>query len=247
MKKLATIALSALCVLGLASLGFAQQVPQLNEVVMNDVSIDDSEFVEICGEPNADLSAFTVIVIEGEGTGMGLIDRAFGLTGLIGASGFYTLGDAAVTCADQTKTSTIENGGETILLVRDFTGAVGQDIDADDDGVADGPFPGMIVDGVGFAKPSSGDATYYGVPTLGPDTGDDGMQDFDVAGAARCEDCTGGWGMICLAGTEGAAVCDTNSPFNPYNVTNATPCGANACPPISVESTSWGLIKGSYR
>jgi len=247
MKKFVTIVLTAAGVLGLASIGFAQSMPTINEVVVNDVSTDDMEFVEICWEPDQDLSAFTIVVIEGEGSGKGLIDRAFGLTGLVGPSGLYVLGDAAVTCADQTKTDTIENGGETILLVRNFTGAVGQDIDADDDGVADGGI-GMIVDGIGFALPSAGDATYYGVPTLGPDTGNDGTSNFDVAGAARCGDCDGDWGMICLDGTEvGDPDCDINNAFNPYVVTHATPCEANACGTISVEETSWGTIKAGYR
>ena len=104
-----------------------------------------------------------------------------------------------------------------------------------------------VVDGIGFAKPSAGDATYYGVPTLGPDTGDAGGSDFDVAGAARCSDCDGDWGMICLNGTEGDPVCDTSNPFNNYIVEAASPCGGNLCSPISVEDASWGAVKSLYR
>ena len=244
MKKVATTLLTAACVLGLASLGFAQ-APTLNEIVMNDVSTDDVEFIEICGEPGTDLTAFTVVVIEGEGSSQGIIDRAFTMGGIIGPSGFYTLSDAH-TCADGPLGNSIENGGNTFLLVRDFTGAVGQDIDANDDCIADGPI-GLIVDGIGVGKPSSGDCTYYGVQQLGPDTGDDGTNDYDVAGLARCQDCDGDWGMICLAGTEGDPVCDTNNAFNPYVVTNATPCGPNACAPVSVDDASWGKVKAGYR
>ncbi len=244
MKKVATTLLSAACGLGLASPGFAVSI---NEVVMNDVSTDDREFMEICGNPGQSLTPYTVVVIEGEGSGKGLIDVAIGLTGVVGGNGLYTLGDALVTCANQTMAAgTFENGGQTMLLVLGFTGSVGQDIDANDDCVADGPI-GTIVDGIGFALPSSGDCTYYGVPALGPDTGTDGTANFDVAGAARCGDCSGPWGMICLDGTEGSPICDTNNPFTPYNVTHATPCEVNACPPISVEQTTWGQIKGGYR
>jgi hypothetical protein len=244
MKKVATILLSAACGLGLASPGFAVA---LNEVVVNDVSTDDQEFVEICGTPGTSLTAYTLVVIEGEGAPAGTIDVAIGLTGVIGASGLYTVGDPLVSCANQTMAvSTLENGGETILLVLGFTGSVGMDIDAGNDGVADGPI-GTIVDGLGLALPSSGDLTYYGVPVLGPDMGADGTANFDVAAAGRCGDCTGGWTIICLDGTEGAAVCAPN-PLNPqYIITHATPCAVNACPPISVEQTSWGLIKGEYR
>jgi hypothetical protein len=244
MKKVATTLLSAACGLGLASPGFAVS---LNEIVMNDVSTDDREFVEICGTPGQSLTGYTLVVIEGEGASSGLIDVAIGLTGVVAANGLYTVGDPLVTCANQTMAvSTLENGGETILLVLGFTGAVGQDIDAGNDGVADGPI-GTIVDGIGFGLATSGDLTYYGVPVLGPDMGTDGTANFDVAAAGRCGDCSGGWTIICLEGTEGAPVCAPN-PQNPqYLITHATPCEVNACPPISVEQTSWGLIKGGYR
>jgi hypothetical protein len=244
MKNVATTLLSAACVLGLPSPGLAVS---LNEVVVNDVSTDDREYVEICGTPGESLTAYRLVVIEGEGTGKGVIDVAIALTGVVPANGLYVVGDAGVTCANQTMAaSTLENGGETILLVLGFTGSVGMDVDANDDCVAEGSI-GTIVDGIGFAVPSSGDCTYYGVPVLGPDKGSDGLQNFDVAAAGRCGDCTGGWSMICLDGTEGAPVCAPN-PANPdYIITHATPCAVNACPPISVEETSWGLIKGAYR
>ena len=244
MKKVATTLLSAACSLGLASPGFAVS---LNEVVVNDVSTDDREYVEICGTPGQSLTAYTLVVIEGEGSGKGLIDVAIALTGVVGANGLYVVGDAAVACANQTMAaSTLENGGETILLVLGFSGSIGMDVDANDDCVAEGSI-GTIVDGIGLALPSSGDCTYYGVPALGPDMGTDGTANFDVAAAGRCGDCSGPWTIICLEGTEGAPVCAPN-PSNPqYIITHATPCEVNACPPISVEQTTWGQIKGGYR
>ena len=142
--------------------------------------------------------------------------------------------------------STLENGGETILLGLGFPGSIGVDIDANDDCVAEGSI-GTIVDGLGLALPSSGDCAYDGVPALGADVGTDGTANFDVAAAGRCGDCQGPWTIICLDGTEGAAVCAPN-PANPqYVITHATPCEVNACPPISVEQTTWGQIKGGYR
>lgn len=245
MKKVTLCLVAAAACLVFAGAAFAQT---LNEVVLNDSSTDDHEFVEICGDPGSDVTGLTVIVIEGEGTtSKGLIDRAFALSGVIGANGFFTLGDPAVN-PDQIKSDTIENGGGTILLVRDFTGSVGQDLDADDDCMEDGPFPGTILDGVGTARPSSGDCTYYGVPTLGPDTGTDGTADFDVAGVVRCADCDGDWGMICLDGTEPTgAGCDTDNAFNPYFVTFASPGSGNLCGPVSVDESTWGQIKGNYR
>ena len=244
MKKVTLSLVSAAACLAFTGVGFAQTI---NEVVLNDSSTDDHEFVEICGDPGMDVAGLTIVIIEGEGSGSGLIDRAWALVGTIGANGFFTIGDPAVN-PDQIKTETIENGGATILLVRDFTGNVGQDLDADGDCVEDVPFPGTIVDGVGTARPSSGDCTYYGVPTLGPDTGSSGTSDFDVAGVVRCADCDGDWGMICLDGTEPTGPgCDTDNAFNPYFVTYASPGSGNLCGPVSVDPSTWGQIKGDYR
>ncbi|MCA9753540.1 MAG: hypothetical protein KC591_15200, partial [Gemmatimonadetes bacterium] len=218
------------------------QAVSLNEVVANDTSSDDMEFVELCGTPGTDLSGYTLVVIEGEGTAMGTIDVAQALSGVIPADGFFVIGDAAVSPDLLMSANWIENGGETVLLVQNFTGSQGMDIDAENDCVADGPI-GTVVDAIGFARPSQGDCgSYYGALALGPDTGDSGTADFDVAGAARCTDCDGDWGMICLAGTEPATDpgCDTNNAFNPYVVSFASPGTQNLCGPVSVESSSWG-------
>ncbi len=249
MKTSITLLLAAICSLGLASLAVAQVAPHLNEVSRNDTSTDDYEFVEICADPGTDLSRFWIIEIEGDfGSATGTIDKAIQLTGMVGASGFYTVGQARVICADQVETLNIENGGVTILLVADFTGNVGDDIDANDDCMEDGPFPGTIVDGVGMGRPSQGDCfTYYGVPGLGPDTGPDGTADFDPAGVARCVDCDGGWGMICLAGTEGAGGCFLQNPQGIYNVDGDSPCAQNLCGAVPVENTTWGAIKSTYK
>jgi hypothetical protein len=245
-KKVATTLLSAACVLGLASLAFAGSVPTLNELVMNDNGADDMEFVEICWEANQDLSAFTFVQIESDAnsSSRGVILTAINTTGLVGPSGFYTLGD--VPCVDQAFSSgELQNGAGTFILCRNFTGADGQDLDADNDGVADGPFPGTIVDIIATGRVSQGDTPYYGA-TMISDTGLDGTDDFDPAGLARCQDCDGDWGVVCLAGSDtGVPTCDLNAPT--WNVTHATPCEANACGTISVDQTSWGKVKSNYR
>jgi hypothetical protein len=245
MKKVTSGLLVAAATLGLASMAFAQTAA-LNEIVANDAGADDHEYVEICAAPFQDLTGLTVVVIEAEGSGKGIIDDAIPLTGSANAAGFYVVGGAAVSPDQILANGWIENGGETILLVQNFTGSEGQDIDADDDGNADGPI-GTILDGVGLNNPASGDAVYYGATPVGPDTGDDEMSSFDPAGVARCEDCTGGWGMICLnGGTEpGLGGCDTGN--SNYNVTEASPGSGNNCPTVSVDDSTWGQVKAQYR
>lgn len=238
--------LATLAVAAFATTAGAQSL-SLNEFVLNDSSTDDHEFVEICGPAGFDLTGYSIVLIEGEGSSTGLIDRNFALTGTIGASGFYTIGDAAVS-PDQVKGDTMENGGATILLVQGFSGSLGFDVDTDNDGNADGPFPGQIVDLIGTGRPSQGDAVYYGAQQLGPDTGNGGTSDFDVAGGARCGDCDGTWGFICLSGTEPTGTgCDVNNAFNPYNQEFATPGMGNGCGTVSVEASTWGQAKSSYR
>lgn len=241
MKKLTTLTSAVAAAFALSGAAYAVTI---NEVVANDVGADDYEFVELCG--TGSLDGLTLVIIEGEGTtAKGLIDVAIPLSGPI--SGYYVIGDAAVSPNLLQAAGWIENGGETVLLVSGFTGSIGTDIDANDDGIADVAI-GTIVDGVGFALPSSGDATYFGVPTLGPDTGDTGTSNFDVAGLVRCRDCDGAWGMICLNGTEPTgAGCDTSNPFNPYSVEYVSPGTANPCGTVAVDPETWGKMKSNYR
>ena len=241
MKNITTLASVAAATLALSGAAYAVTI---NEAVMNDIGADDFEFVELCGEGTLD--GLTLVVIEGEGTtAKGTIDQAIALSGPI--SGYYVIGDAAVSPDLLQAAGWIENGGETVLLVSGFSGSVGMDIDANDDGIADVSI-GTIVDGVGIALPSSSDVTYFGVPTLGPDTGDDGLQNFDVAGVVRCQDCDGAWGIICLNGTEPTGPgCDTANPFNPYSVQYASPGSANFCGTVAVEPDTWGKVKSNYR
>ena len=248
MKKVTTAILVAAATLSLASLAFAQN-PQLNEIVRNDVSTDDHEFVEICAAPGTDLTGYSIVEIEGDGSSnTGTIDRIHNMSGIVGPSGFFTVTrhPANITCADETWVggNDMENGGATFLLVLNMTGVVGQDIDANDDGVADGPI-GTVVDAVGMGRPSQGDLFgYYGAVQVGPDTGDDGTADFDPAAVARCEDCTGVWNMICLnGGTEPTAPgCDTN-----VYLSYASPCSGNLCGPVAVDEQSWGETKALYK
>jgi hypothetical protein len=137
----------------------------------------------------------------------------------------------------------IENGGNNILLVRDFTGNVGQDIDLDDDCIEDVGI-GTIVDGVGYGKPATDCITYYGIPGVGPDGS------YDPAGGARCDDCDvigGEWYMICLNGTEPPPTGIMCLEADGYYIGWATPGMTNDCSPVPTENNSWGSLKSLYR
>ncbi|MDA8020368.1 MAG: endonuclease [Thermoanaerobaculia bacterium] len=102
----------------------------LSEVVADHSGPDSEEFVEIFGEPQTDYSTLTILVVEGDvGEGPGDIENVFPC-GVTNVAGFWTTGPLTEEIEDLTDKS--------VLLVEGFSGAVGDDLDANDDGVIDG-------------------------------------------------------------------------------------------------------------
>ena len=124
--------------------------PIINEFVFNHVGTDTNEFVEILGDPNTNLSNYWLLQIEGDSPASGTIDRATQL-GTTDASGLWSTGFL---------NNAYENGTVTLLLVENFTGAVGNDIDVDNNGVADVLPWTSIVDTVAVTDGGAGDQTY---------------------------------------------------------------------------------------
>lgn len=148
-------------------------------VVFNEVMYDapstnpDKRFFEVKSttggaESLADLS---ILAIEGDGTTIrGRVDffTSFGNVST-GSNGLALLRDGATVLepAPDAATTVVvdpysynENSTVTYLLVSGFTGAVGTDIDSDDDGTADGTFPWTaVLDAVGF-RDTATDALY---------------------------------------------------------------------------------------
>ncbi len=124
--------------------------PLINEFVLNHVGTDTHEYVEIAGDPDTDYSAYTILQIEGDPTGTGLIDSAH-TVGVTNAEGYWVTGFLS---------NAFENGSITLLLVQDFSGAVGNDLDADDDGALDATPWAALVDDVAVSDGGAGDQTY---------------------------------------------------------------------------------------
>lgn len=153
--------------------------PVINEFVANHTGSDTNEFIEIKGDAGVDYSGYSILQIEGDGAGAGTIDSVTAV-GTTDANGYWT---------SAFLNSIIENGTLTLLLVRDFTGTVGMDIDTDNDGVADTTPWEAVFDAVAVSDGTAGDLTYtFGDgPTLG--IGYDG-QAFSPGGASRIPDGT---------------------------------------------------------
>lgn len=148
--------------------------PKINEFSASTAGTD-VEYVEIFGDSNTDYSAYTILEIEGDsGASAGTVDEVIPL-GTTDANGFGLINLAA---------NALENGTISLLLVKDFTGALNVDLDANNDGVFDTTPWSAIVDAVAVNDGDAGDLT-YGVPVLGVSY--DGLP-FAPGGASRIPD-----------------------------------------------------------
>jgi hypothetical protein len=148
--------------------------PKINEFSASTVGTD-VEYVEIFGAPNTDYSAYTVLEIEGDsGAATGTVDEVINI-GTTDANSLYLVNLPA---------NALENGTITLLLVKNFTGALNADLDTNNDGIFDTTPWDTIVDAVAVNDGGAGDLT-YGVPSLGVSY--DGLP-FAPGGASRIPD-----------------------------------------------------------
>lgn len=157
--------------------GGAEPTPLINEFSANTTGTD-VEYVEIFGEPGTDFSAYTLLEVEGDAPSIGLVDEVIAI-GTTDANGFYLASLAA---------NTLENGSVSLLLVSNFSGTLGLDLDVDDDGFLDdgNPLWDELIDSVAILDGGTGDAA-YGVPALA--SGFDGLTNTP-GGASRIPDGT---------------------------------------------------------
>lgn len=173
---------------GVPSVGHA--AVRINEVVVDHVGFDDHEYLEVNGDKDIDFSGTWLLVVDGDDQ-PGWIDAAFDL-GVMDAYGQWSTGFLV---------DSLDGGSFTVLLVTGFSGASGDDLDTDDDGVFDEtPWTGLVDDvavdaggGVVYSTTVVGDGFggLAGVPTglsrvpNGVDTdssGDWRRNDFDGYG-----------------------------------------------------------------
>ncbi|MEM7677807.1 MAG: hypothetical protein AAF449_17555, partial [Myxococcota bacterium] len=144
----------------------------INELRNGQPGPDNDEFFEIAGPANASLNGLAFLIISGE-FAPGSIDFALDLSGnTIRADGLFAFGASTLT------TGTLDITGDfrpfsspaTYMLVTNFTGREGDDLDIDNDGQLDAvPFDAVldsfsVVDGDGNA-----DRNYGTTAIIGPD------------------------------------------------------------------------------
>jgi len=201
----------------------------LNEIRIDQSGTDNDEYFELAGMPGESLDGLTYVVIGDGAGGSGVIETAVDLDGeVIGMSGYFlavesTWTGTCGTTQDLTTTLNFENSDNvTHLLVSNFSGAEGDDIDVDDDGTIDNPLWTAVVDCVAIIETvGSGDLTYCDT-TIGPDGS-------YVPGQVLI--CDNYW----IIG--GFNFCDYDTP----GLSNVDACV------VGVEETSFGTLKSLYR
>lgn len=146
----------------------------ISEFRIDQPSSDTDEYFEIAGEPGTSLDGIWFVSL-GDGTGgSGVVETAIDLTGgVIGSSGYFVVAEETFTLGtpDLLGNVNFENSDNlTFFLVRDFTGAAGDDLDATDDGILDEPLAWTeVLDDVAAVESFTSGELIYSSNTVGPD------------------------------------------------------------------------------
>lgn len=164
--------------------------------VFNEIRTDQSgtedpdEYVEIAGAAGLDLSGLSIIVIgDDAGNSSGVIEEVIDLNGSsIDDNGYFVISKPSFSLgtADLSRDLNFEEDDNvTFLLVEGFSGANGDDLDTNDDGMLDTTPWTRIVDLIAMIEqenPPASTEYHYGPPTVGPDG------EFSPAHVYRCSD-----------------------------------------------------------
>lgn len=135
--------------------------PHAEAVILNEIRTDQSgsdtnEYVELKGSAGESLNGISLITI-GDGTGgSGVIESVVSLSGRsIPSDGYFVIAESSFSLASRDLTTTLnfENSDNlTHLLVRNFSGFSGQDLDTNNDGRLDSQPWSSIIDAVAMAE-----------------------------------------------------------------------------------------------
>lgn len=167
-SRICGLVLTALCCL-------QTQAQVINEFVVSHSGSDDFEFFEVAGTADTDYSDLTLLYVEGDvADGVGTVNFAFNV-GTTDVNGIWWTGYLA-------NSQMPNDDNYSLLLVRNFTGAVSDDLDTNDDGTLDSTPWDTIVDDVAVRDRFATAAVFYSDILLTPEL--DGIT-FDWGGASR--------------------------------------------------------------
>ena len=149
----------------------------INEILASHTGADDTEFVELYGEPGTSLDGLSLIIVEGDAYAPGTIDRRIDFKPFqqIGPNGFFLVGNCkglannyGVIPDKSIFTNYIENSSLTAALVETVT-LTGDSVTGQE----------AVLDAVALRDGDADDLFFFDAPVLGPDG------DFFPAGARR--------------------------------------------------------------
>ena len=145
----------------------------IDEVRIDQPGTDNDEYFELAGDPGASLDGLTYLVIGDGSGGSGVIEAVIDLTSeTVDTDGFFVVAESSFNLgvADLVTDLNFENSDNvTHLLVRDFAGTNGQDLDTNDDGVLDVAPWSTIVDSVALIETVGSGDLVYSSTQVGPD------------------------------------------------------------------------------
>ena len=170
----------------------------INEIRIDQPGLDDDEYFELAGTPGTSLAGMWYVTIGDGAGGSGTVERAYDLSAFsIQPSGYFVMGHVTMTVgvADaplpNTSNAFENNDNQTHMLVTNFTGASGDDIDTNDDGVIDNVLWTTIIDDVTVQgnEDEQGDLTYSNNIVYAFGFG--ANNDANLGKVERCPDTTG--------------------------------------------------------
>lgn len=178
LRRLCRLNLPLLCLMLGLLLAAGARAQVINEYVGNHTGPDSYVYVEVFGAPSTDYSSLTLVQIEGDaGDDAGRVGSVYPV-GTTDGDGIWWTGYV---------TDEFDNQSYTILLVEGWSGTVGTDLDAGDDGTLDSTPWTSVVDSVGILESSGTNYSYASQTDLV--AGFDGNT-FPPGGASRIPDGT---------------------------------------------------------
>jgi len=244
-----------LCLMGCVAA--ACYTPITRAVIINEIRIDqpgsdNDEYFELKGNANEPLTGLSYLVIGDGAGGSGTIENVTDLDALtLNANGLFVAARTSFTLGtpDLTADLRFENSDNvTHMLVSDFTGIIGDDIDTDDDGVIDNAPYSRIVDSVALKENDGGELLYS--PTI---VGPDGS--FVPGHSLLCED---GWRIgifnpadadaVDTPGAENACVGDGGGSTDPVIATIPEIQSSSATSPFDDQIvTTSGIVTADFQ
>jgi len=166
----------------LAAIATADAPLRLNEIRLEQPGADNDEYIELAGAPGESLAGVAIVVIGDDDSALpgqqnGYVEEVIRLDGFsIAASGFFLIGEPTLSLAIPNLPIALNlegNDNVTVFVVRGYTGAVGQDLDANDDGVLDSTPWTSVISSLAIVQtnPANGAKSdfFYSTTTVGPE------------------------------------------------------------------------------